>query len=58
MRERAAAGLTWDAATLDLYIADPERVVPGTLMSVPPLRDAQERADLFAYLARSGRHGP
>src|SRR5688500_8290862 len=23
MREKAAAGLTWDAATLDRYIADP-----------------------------------
>lgn len=53
MREKAAAGLTWDAATLDRYIADPEAVVPGTRMSVPPLRDEQERADLIAYLARS-----
>jgi cytochrome c len=52
MREKAAAGLTWDAATLDRYIADPEAVVPGTRMSVPPLRDEQERADLIAYLAR------
>lgn len=58
MREKAAAGLTWDAATLDRYIADPEAVVPGTRMSVPLLRDGRERADLIAYLARSGRHGP
>lgn len=58
MREKAAAGLTWDAATLNRYIADPEAVVPGTRMSVPPLRDDQERADLIAYLASSGRHGP
>ena len=58
MREKAATGLTWDAATLDRYIADPEMVVPGTRMSVPPLRDDQERADLIAYLAGSGRHGP
>jgi cytochrome c2 len=58
MREQAAAGLTWDAATLDRYIADPEAAVPGTLMSVPPLRDEQERADLIAYLARSGRPAP
>jgi cytochrome c2 len=58
MRERAATGLTWDVATLDRYIADPEAVVPGTRMSVPPMRDEQERADLIAYLARSGRQGP
>jgi cytochrome c len=56
MREKAAAGLTWDAATLDRYIADPETFVPGTRMSVPPLRDEQERADLIAYLARSAAH--
>ena len=49
------AGLVWDAATLERYIADPESVVAGTRMSVPPLRDEQERADLVAYLARSGR---
>jgi cytochrome c2 len=58
MREKAAAGLTWDAATLDRYIADPEAVVPGTLLSLPSLRDEEQRADLIAYLAHSGRHGP
>jgi cytochrome c len=58
MREKGAAGLVWDAATLDRYIADPETVVPGTRMSVPPMRDAQERADLIAYLTRSARHTP
>jgi cytochrome c len=57
MREKGAAGLVWDAATLDLYIAHPDSVVPGTRMNVPPLRDEQDRADLIAYLARSGRHG-
>jgi cytochrome c len=58
MRERAATGLMWDAATLDRYLSDPEALVPGTRMSVPPLRDAQERADLIAYLARPGRFAP
>jgi cytochrome c2 len=58
MRSKGAAGLVWDAATLDRYIADPEGVVPGTAMSAPPLRDEQERADLLAYLARSGSHWP
>lgn len=56
MREKAAAGLTWDAGTLDRYIADAEAVVPGTRLSVPPLRDEQERADLIAYLARSAAY--
>jgi cytochrome c2 len=58
MRTKGAAGLVWDQATLDRYIADPEGVVVGTIMSAPPLRDEQERADLLAYLARSGPYRP
>jgi cytochrome c len=54
MRAKADAGLIWSEANLDRYMADPKGFVPGTLMSVPPLRDAQERADLIAYLAQSG----
>jgi cytochrome c len=58
MRRKGAAGLVWDAAMLDRYIADPESLVAGTNMSAPPLRDEQERADLLAYLARSGQYRP
>ena len=58
MRRKGAAGLVWDATTLDRYIADPEGLVPGTAMGAPPLRDEQERADLLAYLARTGSYGP
>jgi cytochrome c len=58
MRRKGADGLVWDAATLDRYIADPEGLVPGTAMSAPPLRDEQERADLLAYLGRSGSYLP
>src|SRR5262249_10208391 len=54
MREKGAAGLIWDAATLERYISDPQSVVPGTIMSAPPLRDEQERTDVIAYLALSG----
>ena len=54
MRNAAAAGLIWDAATLNRYLADPDGLIAGTAMSAPPVRDAQERADLVAYLARSG----
>ena len=58
MRKEAAAGLVWDAATLDRYLADPDSLVAGTAMSVPPVRDPQERADLVAFLARSGPYRP
>lgn len=49
LRTAGQAGLKWDAATLDGFIARPKAVVPGTVMpmSVP---DATVRADIVAYL--------
>jgi cytochrome c len=58
MRKRGAEGLKWDAATLNRYIADPQAIVPGTRMSAAPLRDEHARADLIAYLAKSGPYQP
>ncbi len=45
------SGLTWDPATLNRYLASPQQVVPGTLMTYPGLKDPRRRADLIAYLA-------
>jgi cytochrome c len=45
------SGLTWTPGTLDRYLTAPQRVVPGTLMTYPGLRDPRQRADLIAYLA-------
>ena len=45
-----AANLTWDAATLDRYLADPRGVVAGTKMTYGGLKDDQKRHDLIAYL--------
>jgi len=45
------SGLTWDPTTLDRYLTAPQQVVPGTLMSFPGLKNAQERADVIAFLA-------
>ncbi|MDG2535132.1 c-type cytochrome [Sphingomonas sp. HITSZ_GF] len=50
------AGGTWDAATLDAWIADPKSVVPGTNMQFSGVRDPLDRADIIAYL--KGRSGP
>jgi cytochrome c len=47
----AKSGLSWDAATLDAFLADPKAKVPGTTMVFPGVDDAKERADLVAYLA-------
>jgi nitrite reductase (NO-forming) len=48
------AGLVWDVATLDAYLADPEKVVPGNKMPFPGLKTAQDRTDVIAFLAASG----
>jgi cytochrome c len=41
---------TWDAATIDTWIAGPQAMIPGTRMSFPGLKDPKDRADVIAYL--------
>jgi cytochrome c len=43
-------GITWDAATLDKYLANPRAMVPDTSMVYAGLKNDAERADLVAYL--------
>jgi cytochrome c len=45
------ARLTWTAAELDKYVADPQAVVPGNVMPYAGMSDPAERAALIAYLA-------
>jgi nitrite reductase (NO-forming) len=42
--------LTWDAATLDAYLNDPQKVVPGNKMPFPGLKTENERSALVAFL--------
>lgn len=44
------SGHTWTYATLDYYLSDTERAVPGKSMDLSGLRSAKMRADLLAYL--------
>lgn len=44
-----ASRLVWDARTLDAWLADPERTIPGQAMGYR-VDDARDRADLIAYL--------
>ncbi|HLZ67409.1 MAG TPA: c-type cytochrome [Aliidongia sp.] len=44
------AHLTWDAATIDRFLANPQSVVRGTKMFVD-VPDATARANVIAYLA-------
>jgi nitrite reductase (NO-forming) len=45
--------LTWDRATLDGYLADPQKSVPGNKMPFPGLKTENERNAVIAYLAAS-----
>ena len=42
-------GVTWNAETLDEFLANPDAKVPGTPMSAA-LADSKQRADVIAYL--------
>ena len=41
---------TWDDATLDAWLKNPKAFAPGTKMTFAGLPDAQERANVIAYL--------
>ena len=46
-----SANKTWDEATLDTYLTDPKAAVPGNKMVFPGLPNAEDRANVIAYLA-------
>jgi cytochrome c len=45
------ARLVWNEKTLDRFLADPLKTVPGTTMTYAGIPDSKERADLIAYLS-------
>ncbi len=45
-----AAGITWDDASLHTWLIDPKKMVPGTKMFFPGIKDEVERDDLIAYI--------
>ena len=46
----ANSGITWTKEKMFQYLEDPMRVIPGTKMAFAGLKDAQDRADIIAYL--------
>lgn len=44
------SGLTWNEKTLDRFLAQPMKVVPGTSMTYDGIASPKERAELIAYL--------
>jgi len=48
--------LVWDEASLERWLADPEKLAPGQRMGVD-VPDAKDRADLIAYLKKMSAAG-
>jgi cytochrome c len=47
------SGIAWTPQTLDTFIADPQKEVPGNRMPFAGMPDAADRADLIAYLQKA-----
>ena len=47
------SGIAWSPQTLDTFIADPQKEVPGNRMPFAGMPDAADRADLIAYLQKA-----
>lgn len=45
-----SSNIKWNDKTLDEWIKDPQHLVPGNEMTFPGIEDAQQRADLLAFL--------
>jgi len=46
-------GITWEQETLDIYLTNPKKYIPGTKMVFAGLKKKKDRADLIAYLYSS-----
>jgi cytochrome c len=44
------SGVVWNGGTLEKWLADPEKFIPGNSMTFPGLKQAPDRADIIAYL--------
>ncbi len=51
-------GGTWTYADLDKFLTKPAAAAPGTKMTFPGLPDANERADVIAYLKSISPNAP
>jgi len=51
------ASIVWSVETLDRYLSDPAKVVPGNKMPFPGLKTDHDRADIIAFLAAAPGSG-
>ncbi len=47
------SNIVWNEKTLDRFLANPLKAVPGTSMGYAGIADRKERADLIAYLEQA-----
>ena len=52
------SNIVWSAVTLDSYLTDPQKVVPGNKMPFPGLKTDRDRADVIALLSSAGGSPP
>ncbi len=52
-----ASKWVWDEHTLDIFLKDPMKALPGTAMGYAGVKDDAERADLIAWLKEASRPG-
>jgi cytochrome c len=52
------SGFTWDEASLNTYLTNPRKVVPGTRMVFVGLPKEQDRLNVIAYLKQAGGTAP
>ncbi len=50
MTAHGASGVVWNDEALDAFIANPRTAVPKTRMASPPMKSAEDRANVIAYL--------
>jgi cytochrome c len=50
-----ASGITWNESSLERFLENPLKALPGTKMAYAGVKDPQERADLIAYLRQASR---
>jgi cytochrome c2 len=49
------SGITWSEQTIDAFVTDPQKMIPANRMPYAGMPDANDRADLIAYLAKTFR---
>jgi cytochrome c len=53
--EMGISGIVWDEESLDVLIADPQELIPGTNMYFRGVPDPAERAHIIAYLKQQSQ---